>query len=120
MHSRRSQAGSLTGIPDSGKADSHESNREGSAGSNRGPGKSGTRASGQAGSRPGGQKETATANQDSIQKKSYNATFTTNPPVIDGSIEDDAWLAGNGRAILPSLNLTMAHPYTKNRIQDPV
>ena len=88
------RAGSLTGIPDSGKADSHESNREGSAGSNRGPGKSGTRASGQAGSRPGGQKETATANQDSIQKKSYNATFTTNPPVIDGSIEDDAWLAG--------------------------
>ena len=33
--------------------------------------------------------------QDTIQRKSYNATFTTTPPIIDGSIEDDAWLTGS-------------------------
>ena len=32
--------------------------------------------------------------QDTIQKRSYSATYTTTPPVIDGSIEDDAWLSG--------------------------
>ena len=32
--------------------------------------------------------------QDSIPKKSYNATFTSLAPVIDGSIEDEAWQAG--------------------------
>jgi hypothetical protein len=32
--------------------------------------------------------------QDTLQKKSYRATFTSIPPVIDGSIEDDAWTAG--------------------------
>ncbi len=32
--------------------------------------------------------------QDSIPKKSYNATFTSAAPVIDGSIEDEAWQAG--------------------------
>src|SRR5512133_374850 len=32
--------------------------------------------------------------QDTIQKRIYNATYTTSPPVIDGSIEDDAWLKG--------------------------
>ncbi len=32
--------------------------------------------------------------QDSIPKKTYNATFTSSPPVIDGAIEDDAWQAG--------------------------
>jgi hypothetical protein len=33
--------------------------------------------------------------QDTIQKRSYNATFTTSPPVIDGSIDDDAWQKGS-------------------------
>jgi hypothetical protein len=32
--------------------------------------------------------------QDSIPKRSYNATFTSLAPVIDGSIEDEAWQAG--------------------------
>ena len=32
--------------------------------------------------------------QDSIPKRSYNATFTSQAPVIDGSIEDEAWQAG--------------------------
>ena len=32
--------------------------------------------------------------QDSIPKKTYNATFTSSPPIIDGAIEDDAWQAG--------------------------
>ncbi len=32
--------------------------------------------------------------QDSIPKRSYDATFTSQPPVIDGSIEDEAWQAG--------------------------
>jgi hypothetical protein len=32
--------------------------------------------------------------QDTIQKKSYNTTFTSAAPVIDGSIEDEAWQAG--------------------------
>lgn len=33
--------------------------------------------------------------QDTIQKKTYKATFTSNPPLIDGSIDDQAWQAGN-------------------------
>lgn len=32
--------------------------------------------------------------QDSIPKKKYNTLFTASPPVIDGSIEEDAWQAG--------------------------
>lgn len=32
--------------------------------------------------------------QDSIPRKTYQATFTTSPPVIDGAIEDESWLAG--------------------------
>jgi len=32
--------------------------------------------------------------QDSIQRKSYGATFTSTAPVIDGYIEDEAWQAG--------------------------
>ncbi len=32
--------------------------------------------------------------QDSIPKRSYNATFTSQAPVIDGSIEDEAWQTG--------------------------
>jgi hypothetical protein len=32
--------------------------------------------------------------QDTIQKKSYRAIFTTTPPVIDGSLDDEAWQAG--------------------------
>jgi hypothetical protein len=32
--------------------------------------------------------------QDTIQKRSYSATYTTSPPIIDGSVEDDAWLRG--------------------------
>jgi hypothetical protein len=32
--------------------------------------------------------------QDSLARRSYAATFTTNPPVIDGSIDDEAWQAG--------------------------
>jgi hypothetical protein len=33
--------------------------------------------------------------QDTIQRKTYIATFTSSPPVIDGSVEDDAWLQGS-------------------------
>jgi hypothetical protein len=33
--------------------------------------------------------------QDTIQRKNYSATFTSTPPVIDGSVEDDAWLQGS-------------------------
>ena len=32
--------------------------------------------------------------QDTIQKRTYSATYTTAPPVIDGSIEDEAWQKG--------------------------
>lgn len=32
--------------------------------------------------------------QDTIQKKSYTALFAATPPVIDGSIDDEAWQAG--------------------------
>ncbi len=32
--------------------------------------------------------------QDTLQKKICAATFTSSPPVIDGSIEDEAWQAG--------------------------
>ena len=32
--------------------------------------------------------------QDTIQKRSYSATYITSPPIIDGSVEDDAWLSG--------------------------
>jgi hypothetical protein len=32
--------------------------------------------------------------QDSIPKRSYQATFTSLAPVIDGSIDDEAWQAG--------------------------
>lgn len=32
--------------------------------------------------------------QDSIPRRSYNATFTSVAPVIDGSLEDEAWQAG--------------------------
>ncbi|MRR18564.1 hydrolase [bacterium] len=32
--------------------------------------------------------------QDTIQKRSYCATFTSAPPIIDGSVEDEAWQAG--------------------------
>ncbi|MGE5348049.1 MAG: DUF5916 domain-containing protein [Actinomycetota bacterium] len=80
------RAGSLTERRGKVRADSHEPKREGSAGSTRSAVKNSTR--------PAGQKETGTANQDSIQKKTYCATFVTNPPVIDGSIEDEAWLNG--------------------------
>lgn len=37
---------------------------------------------------------TAATLQDSIAKKTYRATFTSTPPVIDGSIDDVAWQAG--------------------------
>ena len=37
---------------------------------------------------------TLLSSQDSIPKRSYNATFTSQAPVIDGSIEDEAWQAG--------------------------
>ena len=37
---------------------------------------------------------TAAANQDSIPGKTYRARFTSSPPVIDGSIDDAAWQAG--------------------------
>ncbi len=33
--------------------------------------------------------------QDTIQRKNYIATFTSAPPVIDGSVEDEAWLKGS-------------------------
>lgn len=36
----------------------------------------------------------AIAQQDTIKKISYQATFTSNAPVIDGSTDDDAWLVG--------------------------
>ena len=32
--------------------------------------------------------------KDTIQKRSYSATYITSPPIIDGSVEDDAWLSG--------------------------
>jgi hypothetical protein len=32
--------------------------------------------------------------QDTIQKRIYSASFTSSPPVIDGSVDDDAWQAG--------------------------
>ncbi len=32
--------------------------------------------------------------QDTLQKKTYKATFITNSPVIDGRIDDEAWQAG--------------------------
>ena len=33
--------------------------------------------------------------QDTLQKKTYSATFTSSPPVIDGAIEDDSWQSGS-------------------------
>ncbi len=33
--------------------------------------------------------------QDTLQKKTYPATFTSSPPEIDGSIEDAAWQSGS-------------------------
>jgi len=32
--------------------------------------------------------------QDTIQKKSYQATYTSSAPTIDGALDDDAWQAG--------------------------
>ena len=32
--------------------------------------------------------------QDSVTRKTYQAKFTSSPPVIDGSIDDDAWQTG--------------------------
>jgi hypothetical protein len=32
--------------------------------------------------------------QDTIPKRSFGAAYTTSPPVIDGSVQDEAWQAG--------------------------
>lgn len=32
--------------------------------------------------------------QDTVKKKNYQATFTSNAPVVDGDLDDDAWQAG--------------------------